>query len=408
MVHRCQRHDHQSDQRTTSATYAASPTSTTSYWVKITDSANGTAGASSINGATATVTVDGALSISSQPASATIDNGQSDTLSVTAANGTTPYSYQWYIGASGTTTNPISGATSATLAASPTSTTSYWVKVTDSASTTANSATATITVDGALSISTQPASATIDNGQSDTLSVTAANGTSPYSYQWYIGASGTTTNPISGATSATLAVSPTSTTSYWVKITNSANGTAGASSINSATATVTVDGALSISTQPASVTIDNGQSDTLSVTAANGTTPYSYQWYIGASGTTTNPISGATSATYAASPTSTTSYWVKVTDSASGTAGSTSINQRNRDHHGQPGIEHQHPAGQWEHQQRWDRHAECDGRQRHDAIQLPVVHRCQRHDHQSDQWRHQRHLCRLADQHHQLLGEDHR
>ena len=59
-----------------------------------------------------------------------------------------------------------------------------------------------------------------------------------------------------------------------------------------------------------------GQRDTLSVIASNGTTPYSYQWYVGISGNTTNPISGATSSTFTASPSSTTSYWVRVTDAA--------------------------------------------------------------------------------------------
>ena len=230
-------------------------------------------------------------SIGTQPASAAIDNGQTDTLSVTASNGTTPYSYQWYIGASGNTSSPVGGATSSTLSVAPTNTTQYWVRITDSANGTAGSAhfdsnAATITVDAALSIGTQPASANIDNGQSDLLSVIAANGTTPYTYQWYIGASGNISSPIGGATSSTFSASPTNTTQYWVRITDSANGRAGAAHVDSNAATITVDAALSIGTQPASAIIDNGQSDLLSVTAANGTTPYTYQWYIGASGNT--------------------------------------------------------------------------------------------------------------------------
>src|SRR5262249_54158633 len=74
-----------------------------------------------------------------------------------------------------------------------------------------------------------------------------------------------------------------------------------------------------IGTQPASATIDNGQSDTLSVTPADGTPGYKYQWYVGTSGTTTNPISEATNSSYVAAPTSTTNYWVKITDNT-GTA----------------------------------------------------------------------------------------
>ncbi len=84
-------------------------------------------------------------------------------------------------------------------------------------------------------IGTQPQSATITAGSSRTLSVTAT-GTTPFSYQWYVGASGNTSNPISGATSSSVTVTPPSTTSYWVRVTNSC-GTA-----NSSTATITVTG----------------------------------------------------------------------------------------------------------------------------------------------------------------------
>jgi hypothetical protein len=82
-------------------------------------------------------------------------------------------------------------------------------------------------------ITTQPTSRTISAGASTVLSVTAS-GTAPLSYQWYIGASGTTTTPVSGGTSASLTVAPSATTSYWVRVSNSC-GTA-----NSGTATVTV------------------------------------------------------------------------------------------------------------------------------------------------------------------------
>ncbi len=82
------------------------------------------------------------------------------------------------------------------------------------------------------SITSNPQSATISGG-SRTLSVTAT-GTTPLSYQWYIGTSGNTSSPISGATSSSVTVTPTSTTSYWVRVSNSCG------SANSATATITV------------------------------------------------------------------------------------------------------------------------------------------------------------------------
>jgi hypothetical protein len=92
-----------------------------------------------------------AVSISSNPANVTITAGQSTLLSVTAT-GTGPFTYQWYTGTSGNTASPIGGATSNTVLVSPTSTTSYWVRVTGCSASTANSTTATVTVNPALGI----------------------------------------------------------------------------------------------------------------------------------------------------------------------------------------------------------------------------------------------------------------
>jgi VCBS repeat protein len=83
------------------------------------------------------------------------------------------------------------------------------------------------------SITSQPQSKTITSGSSTTLSVTAT-GTAPLSYQWYVGASGNTGSPVSGGTGSSVTVSPTTTTSYWVRVSNSCG------SANSSTATVTV------------------------------------------------------------------------------------------------------------------------------------------------------------------------
>jgi len=82
-------------------------------------------------------------------------------------------------------------------------------------------------------ITQQPASTTITASGSATLSV-AATGTAPLSYQWFVGTSGTTTTPIGGATAASVAVTPSTATNYWVRVSNSCG------SVNSNTATVTV------------------------------------------------------------------------------------------------------------------------------------------------------------------------
>jgi uncharacterized protein YjiK len=84
-------------------------------------------------------------------------------------------------------------------------------------------------------ITTQPASTTIVSGGVTTLTVAASGSPTP-TYQWYEGSSGVTTNPVSGATSASFTTPTlTATTSYWARATN----TGGTADSNTATVTVT-------------------------------------------------------------------------------------------------------------------------------------------------------------------------
>jgi Subtilase family/Ig-like domain CHU_C associated len=172
--------------------------------------------------------------ITQQPQSQTIVPGTSANLSV-AASGAGPFIYQWYRAASPNQVNPVGGNLPTFNTGILLQTEQYWVRVTDTCGGVVhNSMTATITVQctAAPAITQQPASQTVNPGQPATLSVTA---TQAVSYQWYIGASGVTTNPIAGATSSTLVVAPTTTTSYWVRVSN------GCGQTNSVTATVTVN-----------------------------------------------------------------------------------------------------------------------------------------------------------------------
>jgi Ig-like domain CHU_C associated/EF hand len=249
----------------------------------------------------------GAPTISSQPASVSIESGTSTTLSVTASG--TSITYQWYQGTSGITTNPISGATSSTYT-TPTLTaeTNYWVKITDSNSNSVSSNTAAVTVYTPPVIVTQPQGATINTGNTTNLGVSATG--AGLTYQWYQGNSGTTTSPVSGATSASFTTPTlTATTNYWVRVTNS-----GGHSKDSDTATVTVNQPPAVSAQPAAITIASGSSTTLSVTASGSR--LTYQWYLGTTGDISQPIAGATSSSYTTDTlTADTSYWVRITDS---------------------------------------------------------------------------------------------
>ncbi len=293
---------------------------TITYRVESTSTARTGHIAVSGGGASASLTIDQAgastpsPTIVTQPLSQTIASGATATLSVTASG--TTLSYQWYVGSSGTTTTPVSGATSSSFTTPAlTSTTSYWVRVSNSGGS-VDSGTATVTVTAAPvapAITTQPQSQTIASGATATLSV-IATGTAPLGYQWFAGPSGTTTAPIAGATGSSFATPAlTNTTSYWVRVSNSAG------TVDSSTATITVTAAPlapTITTQPQNQTIASGATATMSVTA-NGTAPLSYQWFVGTSGTTTTPVSGATASSYTTPAlTSTTSYWVRVSNSA--------------------------------------------------------------------------------------------
>src|ERR1041385_6300825 len=82
-------------------------------------------------------------------------------------------------------------------------------------------------------ITTQPSGSTITSGNQATLTV-AASGTTPLSFQWYTGNPPSTSSPVPSGTTASIEVSPTSTTNYWVRVTNSC----GSADSNAATVTV--------------------------------------------------------------------------------------------------------------------------------------------------------------------------
>lgn len=116
-------------------------------------------------------------------------------------------------------------------------------------------------------IVTQPLNQVISSGGTANLSV-GSSSTTGTTYQWYRGASGNTSNPVAGATSSTLTTPPLfSGTQYWVRVTNSKG------SVNSNSATVSVNTLANITTQPASQTISSGQTANLSVVASTNNTP---------------------------------------------------------------------------------------------------------------------------------------
>ena len=227
----------------TTAPITVSPTTGTSYTVTVTG-ANGCT-----NIATSSVTVSTAPTASVSAASTTVCSGSSTTL--TASGGS---SYSWSTGA---TTNPI--------VVSPTSATTYTVTVSNGSC----SSTTTITVStNSLPTAAIGGSANICSGDAATL--TASGGTG---YSWN-----------TGATTAVINPSPTTSTTYTVVVSN-ANGCT-----DTATFTVNVL-APPVASVSGNTTICSGQSATLSASGGGN-----YSWNTGAttSSITVSPTSGTT------------------------------------------------------------------------------------------------------------------
>jgi hypothetical protein len=254
---------------------------------------------------TAIITVNPTLSVTVSPSSVVLDVGQSQTFTATVYGGTSTFSYQWYLDGSS-----VSGATSSSWTYIPTSSSlgshSVYVKVTDSASTpvTAQSNTASVTVNAALSVSISPISVKMDVGQSQVFNSSVIGGTSPYSYQWYLNGA-----KVNGVMSSICIFTPSSPGMYSVYVNVTDN--TGAYAVSSSS-TVIVNWQPTVTISPTSATIYNGQSQPFTSNARNGTLPYTYQWYLNGTAQT-----GATfsSWTYTPSGTGTYKIYLIVTDS---------------------------------------------------------------------------------------------
>ncbi len=215
---------------------------------------------------TGVLTVSLPPTITLQPANTTITAGQTALLSVTAGN-PTGISYQWYLGASGDTSQPLTDATNSTLTTPAlTGTTSFWVRLTNSIGS-ADSAAAVVGV-----IPAVPSAGTkvvIRAGKTATMTIDAGDFPDLH-YQWYQGVTGDTSHPLDGATAATFTTTALDASAqFWVRVSNSAG------SANSGTFTVNVTPAILV--QPANRLAKEGATVKFTVSAL-GAPPLRYQW----------------------------------------------------------------------------------------------------------------------------------
>lgn len=284
----------------TTSSITVSPSSTLSYYVVVHGPCPGAPPATS---ALITVTVcDPPTLTSSQPANQTIPYGGTAVLSVNPG-GTGPFSYTWYSSVPGSNTTTTLATNSNTIAVSPLVSTNYWVRIYNcNGEIVSRAALVTVLCDPAV-ITTNPGNYTITAGQSATLSVTAT-GTN-LTYQWY-SLVGNTTTLLQGATSSSITVSPSVTTSYFVRVTAACGATA-----VSGLGVVTICIPPQVVQQPQGGTIQYGQNIGIAV-SATGSTPLTLQWFATEGNVTTAIPGNATS--ISVGPRVTTDYWVRVTN----------------------------------------------------------------------------------------------
>jgi YD repeat-containing protein len=153
-------------------------------------------------------------------------------------------------------------------------------------------------------ITSHPAGMGITAGQSHTLSV--GTDIPAASHEWFEGEKGVTSAPVPNSNLASIIVTPTADTKYWVRVKG-----CGTSFVDSNAALVTVCTPPSIRSTAPSQWITRGQQVQLYVDAG-GSSP-SYRWYVGQSGDVSNPT-GRTGASEFFQPNETTNYWVRVTN----------------------------------------------------------------------------------------------
>ena len=298
-----------------SSTYSFSETTPNTYkvWLNVTDT--GTT-QQFVIADSVPILVDSTPSITAQPQSATMDLGQSITITSTATGGTGSFTWQWYDSSGLLASASGSGSTATyTLSAADTG---VYVTFTDSGTTsgsapavTASSNAVSVTVDPALSILTEPSAGTIDNGQTVSLTSTVTGGTGLFSWSLYT-SSNTFVSSGTGAT-ATYQLSPTATTSYFFKFTDTGvtQSASPAAKVESKTAIITVDPALIAGISPSSATVPSGQSQLFSSTTSGGSGQFSYSWTLGGS---SNPVSVSNSYDFTESTVGSYTIWLNVTD----------------------------------------------------------------------------------------------
>jgi alpha-tubulin suppressor-like RCC1 family protein len=253
-----------------------------------------TNGAGSATSKAATLTVQLAPRVTSQPASVTVESGQSAAFEVTVSGSPAPTA-QWELSTNGGTSwAAVSGATSdrLTIASVKTSESGYEYRVTlKNVLGQTTSQAATLTVHNPPKIIEQPVNTTAEEGAT-AIFAEAATGFPTPSVQWQVSTDeGATWSTVSGAASSTLSLADVQASQNGYEYRAMLENVAGTAT--SSAATLTVHSRPVVTEQPQSSTVEVGQPASFEA-AATGFPAPTVQWEVSANaGGTWSPVAGA-------------------------------------------------------------------------------------------------------------------
>ncbi|MFE3846811.1 PKD-like domain-containing protein [Flavobacterium sp. LB3P45] len=308
------------------ASLTLSPTATTTYYLRAESSTGApcTANVAAAGNVTVTVNQPSVAPTSVNTSTSPICNGSSITLTQTGGSLGTGASWKWYSDAGFTTSVGNSAATNASLTLNPTTTTTYYLRAESS---TGAPCTANVSAAGSVIVTVNLSSVapnsltgspnTICNGSSTTLTQTGGTLGTGANWKWYSDAGFIIPVGTSLSANASLSVSPTATTTYYLRAESSTGAPCIANVAAPGNVTITIN---QPSVAPTSVNISaspicNGSSITLTQTGGSLGTGASWKWYSDAGFTTSVGNSAAANASLTLNPTTTTTYYLRAESS---------------------------------------------------------------------------------------------
>ncbi|MDD3878090.1 MAG: gliding motility-associated C-terminal domain-containing protein, partial [Bacteroidales bacterium] len=284
--------------------FSVSPTSTTTYYIR----ASGTCNTTSCQSVTVTVSAPSVAPTSLTATPSSICSGSS-TITVNGGSLGTGAVWQLYTGSCGGTL--VGSNSTGSFSVSPTSTTTYYIRASGTCNTTScQSVTVTVSAPSVAPTSLTATPSSICSGSS-TITVNGGSLGTGAVWQLYTGSCGGTL--VGSNSTGTFSVSPTSTTTYYIR----ASGTCNTTSCQSVTVTVSAPSVAPTSLTATPSSICSGSS-TITVNGGSLGTGAVWQLYTGSCGGTL--VGSNSTGSFSVSPTSTTTYYIR----ASGTCNTTS------------------------------------------------------------------------------------